>query len=1003
LNNAISILHISDFHARVKDEVYLEQRVSALFNDLSQLGHSIDIIVFTGDLAYYGKKEDYDLADRLLIQPLRRRVRNGHKQVPFVIVPGNHDVDRDDIKLANETKLRKELSDSPGAFAAISDSVNLSRLRQYYDYLAVQKLSTEPYSASILNLQGVNLGIASLNTAWRCSGDEDKEYLFVTEEQVHTVNKVVEPADIKIALLHHPFDWLHTSEGKGAIDDIKNHFDIVLTGHLHEQDSHSDITPAAECLLLAAPAFCDGKSSASGYNIYTIFFERKRVMAKYRKFIRNRQEFDKDTDFAQNGEKEYTLPVNDLVRHSQALLCQRLSKVANTLDAKLKQSLCIYQGETDPIYVTPPLQVVTWNEGRKESTYLKSEFTAVANSHALIYGAPETGKTDLLCAIGSAINSNSSQHREGHLAIYHNSTDKATSQLEKQIRKVLDETLEAQAGSIRLSRLTILLDHSNGALPDILKLIPEITERNPNWTFVVATTDQVKYNGYAASPEGANWSYYQLAYWGPSRIREFITKFFGDDSVDVDAAFTFVSNSLREADLPAIPLVVILYLNVFRVTGNRFSSLSFLDLLQKYEGMRFAADNNHSEVSTYNKERLLAALATECFRQKTDILLMTEVRGIIDSYFRTKGLPYNAETLIEELAATGLVEVTPEFFTFRYYVFYDYYLARALQVGLIEFDSVSPSLHDTLRVANSLALYGGLIRENLGLATRLLDHIEKHFSPSELWRLSDLDLHIKGRFMPEVSEADTDQVTTHALDSRVDYSKSDDKFHQDREQALVRRREAVSRRNPADMDVGVLAESLKAFYNIFRNLENIALEDKVRLLNRILDFHVKFNIEFIDYMMSKKVEKNVSTFFGYIVTLASQAFLSANIGNQTLKEAIDDAIGSCDNDFKELLLLFLYADLRLPAYELKLEKFCKRTTSRSAVEMIFFKLFNIMVQYEKKRHPTALISAFRTAVQRRNELGDVYIEPKTMTRVVDKIVDNVSKKNIVNFVEQQNN
>ncbi len=97
MDNGIRILHISDFHARAKDEIYLEQRVTALFNYLAQMEQTIDIIMFTGDLAYYGTKEDYALADRLLIQPLKRRIRNGHKSVPIIMVPGNHDGDRGEI------------------------------------------------------------------------------------------------------------------------------------------------------------------------------------------------------------------------------------------------------------------------------------------------------------------------------------------------------------------------------------------------------------------------------------------------------------------------------------------------------------------------------------------------------------------------------------------------------------------------------------------------------------------------------------------------------------------------------------------------------------------------------------------------------------------------------------------------------------------------------------------------------------------------------------------
>ena len=56
---------------------------------------SIDAVVFSGDLANFRQDADFALALELLLIPLERTL--GLERDRFVLVPGNHDVDRDKI------------------------------------------------------------------------------------------------------------------------------------------------------------------------------------------------------------------------------------------------------------------------------------------------------------------------------------------------------------------------------------------------------------------------------------------------------------------------------------------------------------------------------------------------------------------------------------------------------------------------------------------------------------------------------------------------------------------------------------------------------------------------------------------------------------------------------------------------------------------------------------------------------------------------------------------
>src|SRR5690606_30590030 len=90
------VLHLSDFHFRASttwDASTVLGRLSVdIERQILQEGLAPDIIVLTGDIAYSGKAEEYDLARAWITKELLPAARVGADRL--VIVPGNHDADR---------------------------------------------------------------------------------------------------------------------------------------------------------------------------------------------------------------------------------------------------------------------------------------------------------------------------------------------------------------------------------------------------------------------------------------------------------------------------------------------------------------------------------------------------------------------------------------------------------------------------------------------------------------------------------------------------------------------------------------------------------------------------------------------------------------------------------------------------------------------------------------------------------------------------------------------
>jgi DNA repair exonuclease SbcCD nuclease subunit len=101
----VTWVHLSDWHQRGVD-FDRKMLLDALLLDLKDRSRNIsedlrrvDFVVFSGDLAFSGKREEYSLAFAEFVEPVLKAcdlVDSGRPRLDrFFLVPGNHDVDRD--------------------------------------------------------------------------------------------------------------------------------------------------------------------------------------------------------------------------------------------------------------------------------------------------------------------------------------------------------------------------------------------------------------------------------------------------------------------------------------------------------------------------------------------------------------------------------------------------------------------------------------------------------------------------------------------------------------------------------------------------------------------------------------------------------------------------------------------------------------------------------------------------------------------------------------------
>ena len=255
-------LHVSDFHFRGGDTYDSDVVLRALVKSVQELRSQercCDLIFATGDIANSGRTEEYKLATRFFDALLDAA---GLQRCRLFVVPGNHDVDRNEgIGLARTLSSRE---DADAYFAPDRKqphgSLKLRAFSQWHDeyFAGIRRFpdSSTCGPVEFVQVNGRRIGVLCLNSALFCEDDNDYAKLLLGRRCVDSALTELgaQTADLKLALIHHPLDWLSDVERSNIKASLRDHVDVVLRGHLHETDIESVLSHNGTTLHFAAGA-----------------------------------------------------------------------------------------------------------------------------------------------------------------------------------------------------------------------------------------------------------------------------------------------------------------------------------------------------------------------------------------------------------------------------------------------------------------------------------------------------------------------------------------------------------------------------------------------------------------------------------------------------------------------------------------------------------------------------------------------------------------------------
>ena len=275
------ILHLSDSHFRTKSN-YVQQRTteiaSSTYHALPNADHVL--ILFSGDVAYSGKPEEYEIAKNFL-SSIKKKIL-AEKKVPlhFVLSPGNHDCDftkHTNVRQAVIAQLRSQGdtmvdNDVVGTCTQIQTAFNDFRSSLSQPVVAHSDPLLTQYE---LKVKSNTMLFSALNVAWMSTLHEQQGKLVFPCEQYRDLFDA--QCDLHVVVMHHPLNWYHQSTYSTFRSLLRSTAHVIFTGHEHTASGFEvDDSINRRSVYLEAPALqSDSTDHESGFTIVELNLDEK--------------------------------------------------------------------------------------------------------------------------------------------------------------------------------------------------------------------------------------------------------------------------------------------------------------------------------------------------------------------------------------------------------------------------------------------------------------------------------------------------------------------------------------------------------------------------------------------------------------------------------------------------------------------------------------------------------------------------------------------------------
>lgn len=699
------MMHLSDLHYTLNSwnqNIVIKSFLQDLENYIVPEKIQPDFVLFTGDIVYSGKKEEFECfrinflskISAILELPLDR----------FIFCPGNHDVDRSSIDLISQAGLTALLKDRDTTNNIIRnlthDSNHLDRLANFNAFIdAIEykesRVKSVLHSSYQFEINSKKIGFSALNSSWCAQGGED-DYgkLIIGEVQIENAFSEISSCDIKICLIHHPFDSLKEFDKRAAKYFINQNYDFILSGHEHDTSPFHYVAPKTSCLNLRSGCLYGSRDYYNGYSLIDIDPSKSTCSILYRTYFESRKSFSVGEDVTPKGTANFELKHNSILTIDRA----RLDFIANLQDRlipKINNSLAINYNLDEisfkKAFVVPTLSNKA--EDLKESTpsdpEIKEEISLdeiLSNeNHYMIAGKKESGKTTLLNHIVYRCLEIDTEVgiRFPILIDYVTDLKNSPDMFDRTIKNFIKSIKGAENyNDLKSDPILLVIDNFDHKFPRKARELDKFLNENINIKAILGTEETVldSLAGRSATV-GGNFKKVYIQSFKRGQARTLVKRICGDiPFAQEELVLNKIMDGLDSCFIPRTPFMISAALSVYR-NDTSFSPVNKVSLIEKLIEILLEKHSiviDKSGLDYRQKEDYLCFIASTMAETNIFSYEMNYFEEMTITFLKNIGSDAKAVNVVNYFTERKIFFATKEDINFKLKSFCEYFVAKQM-------------------------------------------------------------------------------------------------------------------------------------------------------------------------------------------------------------------------------------------------------------------------------------------------------------------------------------
>jgi predicted MPP superfamily phosphohydrolase len=948
----------------------------------------IDLVLLTGDLIDKGgaefktAKEAFVKFKDNVILPITSTLNLPIER--FLIIPGNHDLDQKVEPIYVDLGLRTyfDKAETVNDFIKKGKSGTYNgfeRVKQFKEfetelYNGVSDCQLSPFDSSFkLNIRKQKVGISCLNSSWRCYDSKaDKGLILIGDNQIANSFNYIKDCEVKIALVHHPYDWISEIEKKTIHGHLHTNYDLMFIGHVHEGETIVTTDYAGSLFVNVAPGALtdirsDSRKFSNGFTIVDYKTEEKSVQCTYKRFNHPTKKFVLNTDLGEGGVNTFEIPQTRRLKQIRTAQ-DHLKTITDARYEEMNEHLISTGADFGPKNIKDAFVLPTIKQdlidGKKENGVpegIALQDIIKSDNDLLFFATKESGKTMLLFRL---IQEYVERFEFTKIVpVYIDFLDIGNREIESCIRSYLACGTEDLKVLLENRDIVLLIDNIHWNESEFHNQIKKLREFKKEYQATkrkkcikIISTGLTEIVGVIPSDfdlPGFDFNIYFIESLHTSQIKALITKWVPTkDSNDLENRLEKIVENFKSFALPRNAMSVTLFLwSMENKDRKPINNATLLDIFLEIVLEKMHGDEIYRErFDIQNKLMLLAHIASKMLErnQPNYSLPYSELVKIVEDYLHEVGFDFDAQKLVDYFIKRKIfVKFSRNNTKFRYSCFFHFFLAKRM-IYNEDFRSSVFGEEAYHNFVNEIDYYTGLARSDKKTLKLIHSRLVKEFEPyQQVLSHVNIDTHFNVE-RPAIKGASIKRIKS-SKPTQEQFEKQIDEFleHLPNPEVILKKEQRKS-----------LETVLVLMTNVLRNSEGVedlklkkkAYEDIIR---NTLIFILLYQFVIIEYYNKfNSLPPNIPKDYDLKAFLRNIPFhiqlgMTNHLGTIKLAPVIldkikNDTLGKSitGTDIEKFLSVFLYADIQGHDYHKYLKAFVKTVKNNVVMDYCFFKLMH---------------------------------------------------------------